>query len=110
MRNASETESRPFSCTTTSFLSFLSRIGISPKNGTERTPSTSLRERTFVSLITSIHRTPAGIAHPNTMEARKIIIDFGATGTLLPDAGSMMRALLSVIRCVSSFSSRLFSR
>lgn len=110
IRNASETESRPFSCTTTSFLSFLSRIGISPKNGTESTPSTSFRERTFVSLTINSHRIPAGIAHPNTTEANRIIIAFGATGALLPAAGSMIRALLSVIRCVSSFSSRLFNR
>ena len=44
------------------------------------------------------------------MEANRIIIDFGATGALLPAAGSMIRALLSVIRCVNSFSSRLFNR
>ena len=110
IRNASETESRPFSCTTTSLLSFLSRIGISPRNGTESTPSTSFRERTFVSLTANSHKTPAGIAHPSTMEANRIIIDFGATGALLPAAGSMIRALLSVIRCVNSFSSRLFNR
>ena len=64
----------------------MSRIGISPRNGTESTPSTSFRERTFVSLTANSHKTPAGIAHPSTMEANRIIIDFGATGALLPAA------------------------
>ncbi|CCY49345.1 unknown [Bacteroides sp. CAG:189] len=40
---------------------------------------------------------PIGIASPKTIEAKKIVIVLGATGALLPEAESMIRALLSVI-------------
>ena len=51
-----------------------------------------------------------GIPKPKTMEAKKIIIVLGATGALLPEAASIIRALLSVIACVKAFSSRLFNK
>ena len=50
------------------------------------------------------------MAQPTTKAANRIIIDLGATGLGLPEAGSTIRALLSVIACVKAFSSRLFSK
>ena len=110
IRKASDTESRLCSLTTMACLSFLSFNGISPKKGIETTPSTSLRECTFVSFVTISQMIPAGIAQPTTKAAKRIIIDFGAIGADDPDAGSIMRALLSVMACVKAFSSRLFSK
>ena len=51
-----------------------------------------------------------GIASPKTIEAIRIIIVLGATGALLPEAESIIRALLSVMACVKAFSSRLFNK
>ena len=62
-----------------------------------KTSSNSLRVRTLVSVTFNNQNTPTGIANPKTMEAKKIVIVLGATGALLPEAASMIRALLSVI-------------
>ena len=110
IRNASEILSRPFSRTTISSLFFLSRKGISPRNGIDTASSTSLRVRTVVFMTICNQMIPAGIANPNTTAANKIIIDFGATGLRLPCAASITRALLSVIACDKAFSSRLFNK
>ena len=113
MRNASETESRPLSRTTIPSASspfLLPWRGISPKKGMVKTWSNSLRVRTLVSVTFNNHKTPMGITAPKATAAKRIIIDLGATGLLLPEAGSIIRALLSVIACVKAFSSRLFNR
>ena len=115
MRKASDTESRPFSRTTiwrrsSPFWGLSRSSGISPNNGILNANSRSLRLCTFVSRILKIPNKPAGSAAPRIIEAKRIIILRGATGLLLPDAGSMMRALLSVIACVKAFSSRLFNK
>ena len=85
-----------------SFLSFSLHWGISPRMGTLRASSRSLRVRTLVSNVFCNQKNIIGIAPPIRMAANKITIVLGATGLLLPDAGSIIRALLSVIACVLS--------
>ena len=119
MRKASETESRPPSRTTIAFcvlssfevsLRLFFFCGTSPKNGIVSFSSTSLRVRTFVSDVIFNQMIPAGIAHPKMNPAIKTIKLFGETGLSSPVAGSIIRALLSVIACVKALSSRLFKR
>ena len=110
IRKASDIASLPFSLTTISLLSFLSLKGTSPKNGIVVASSTSFLPRTVVFSTFISQITKAGMAHPANMAIINTLIFLGAIGLVGPVALSITLALLSVIACVSAFSSLLFNK
>ena len=84
IRKASESGSRPVSRTTMPFLVSPSKVGMSPRKGTLRLSSMSLRPRIVVSSMPIRKSSPNGMARPAISAMHKMIIDRGATGAALP--------------------------